>query len=164
MKPKSKKYLYGAIILVLVMISSYLGVGGYQYWSFLKTADAVSGLPWQDAGKISYVQMGCTRSCLGKCCCSMCDAACEGTTEVQFTGQKGTMFMCVPPTVNVAEGKSDVKLAQMYKGGCAMPTIGMNVIAGGISNVMPTVVGCPTTAGNFVGNLIEGLKGFFTAI
>jgi hypothetical protein len=148
MKLSYKRVFSWLLIAVVAGGAIFAVVGIVQLREFRKTAEAAGGLPWQDAGKISFVQMGCTRSCVGKCCCALCDASCEGSTQINLTGQQGTMFMCVPAGF-------------MYKGGGVMPTVGMSVIAGGISNVLPTVVAIPTMAAGTMQQLADAFNHLF---
>ncbi|NTW22294.1 hypothetical protein HGA34_01965 [Candidatus Falkowbacteria bacterium] len=148
MKPSYKKLLAWSLASVAVSGAILVIFGLVQLREFNNVASATGGLPWQDAGKISYVQMGCTRSCVGKCCCALCDAACDGSTQINFTGQQGTMFMCVPAGF-------------MYKGGGTVPMMGAGIIAGGISNVMPQVIGIPTMAASRAQRLVDSFKHLF---
>lgn len=148
MKPDRKKIIIWSVGGLFLALLSVAIVSVVEYRRFSLAAKAAGALPWQDGGRITYVQMGCTRSCLGKCCCAMCDASCEGSTQINFTGQKGTMFMCVPAGL-------------VYKGGGTMPAIGMNVIAGGISNVMPLIVAIPSAVGSRVQYLVDSFTHLF---
>ncbi len=148
MKLPYKKIAFWSISALVVSGAAFAVFGLVQLREFKQVANATGGLPWQDAGKISYVQMGCTRSCMGKCCCALCDASCEGSTQINFTGQQGTMFMCVPAGF-------------MYKGGGTIPMMGTDIIAGGISNVMPMVVGIPGMAASRMQRLADAFGRLF---
>ncbi|NTU98944.1 hypothetical protein HGA64_02975, partial [Candidatus Falkowbacteria bacterium] len=130
-------------MLLFLLGAGYLAKGVLDYFEFVKAANAIGAYPWTDASsKISYVQPGCTRSCMGKCCCAMCDASCEGSTQVNFMGQKGSTFACIPPSV-------------VPKGGGTMPMINGSIILAGVSPVMVTAEAIPTAAASRVIFLVE---------
>lgn len=143
MKLSCKKSIASIFLLLVFGGAGYLAKGVWDYRQFIKTAEAAGGFPWVDASnKITYVQMGCTRSCSGKCCCALCDASCDGSTEVDFAGQKGSMFACIPPSV-------------IPKGGGTIPTAGSSIIVAGMSPVMVTTYAIPTAAASRVMYLAE---------
>jgi hypothetical protein len=150
------------ILLLIVALVIFLISGVFDYYKYRKAAAeaAGAGYPWQcGAMKVTYIQMGCTQSCEGKCCCLLCDANCEGTTEMDFIGQENcgaAVNVCVSPEVLVKGGAKTVEECN-----------GKQAIFAGVSNLMMNgnaVVACPgSVAASNIDRLVNWLDKYIIA-
>ena len=127
-----KRFFLSTLVIFLVVFFSYASIGIYDYsvWIGAKKAIAVGGYPWQcGAFAVGTVTPGCVITS-GSCTCSMCNALCNGSTQVIFSGQAicGTTFACLGPEV-VATGLPIASSKQAILAGTSNLLTGNAVVA-----------------------------------
>lgn len=132
------------IILSLSLVAFTVGIifiaqGVLDYKEYRKTAEAAGAMPWQDGGKIMAYIPACTPL--------NCYTPCVGQSQISYNGQIGgpAAFMCVP-------------VGFVYQGGGTIPMPGMDIIAGGVTNIMPWVVGIPGASASRVQKIADTFK------
>lgn len=126
------------LIITFIAGLSFVGVKYASYHSYAEVAQAVGGLPWQFGGIVTLYQATCVAVAPDGVCknCTMCGPAtgnyvCAGYSEIQFIPAGGSM----PPNY-VCPNKAFV-----YQGGGVMPRAGGDIIGGGLSAVIPWIIG-----------------------
>lgn len=103
-----KKFILKIILLILFLgLLSYIGVGGFDYYQWAKTKDAIAtgGYTNLYAGIFGPVTTGCTYT-QSACTCSLCnDCGCNTYSQAMIAmGQEvnmGALNLCVSETVQV---------------------------------------------------------------
>lgn len=154
----SNKYIKIALLVIILSVLAYAGMGVYDYTKWIKTKNAVAagGFPYQcGASKILMVQPSCTETPLG-CTCKPCEALCNGSTQVLITPQQvcsiGSMnpaVVCISPEVIAANS--------MTMGTPLEASVGKQAIFAGISNLMAGngVIATPSLAASRIEKAIN---------
>lgn len=139
----------GILFIILVV---YFGSSITDYFKFTKIADSASGLPVQDAGKITFVREPCILdtpaidpvNCLVSCplVTLVWESACVNFIELDTISQHGTEFISSP-------------VEMVYRGGGTHPVAGMSYIFGGASNAIPWVIGIPSAGASRIQKLVD---------
>ena len=142
-------------LIVGVAISGFVvcgGIGIFDYFEYRNVVNATGGMPWQDAGTVSMYQPVCVSTPPDGVCknCLMCGPVtgnyiCASYSEIQFTGQLGGMKVC--PLQGF-----------VYKGGGTMPMVGQGMIVGGVSDIMPYVIGVPSVSASRIQKLVDAFN------
>jgi len=150
-----KKIIITLTAGLTVGIIFYFGIGIFDYLEYRSVAEASTGMPAQDGGKISLVREPCILdtpasdpvTCAISCpmVTSAVGTACTGYIELDTVGQHGTPFIAAP-------------VGFVYRGGGTHPTAGMDFLYGGASNIAPYVIGIPGVAASRVQKLVDVFK------
>jgi hypothetical protein len=151
---KVKKTIWLMTIVILVAGIIYIALGVIDFVGFKKTVESAGGMPAMDGGKITMVRQPCildTPATSPTTCAISCPLvtsalgpACVSYIEIDTMSQKGTIFIAAP-------------ISFIYRGGGARPTPGMQYIYGGASNVVPYVIGIPSSPGARIQKIYDWL-------
>jgi hypothetical protein len=138
MSRKVKK-LFSAVIAASVLVVGL--IYGVNYTKHYRLVKAVSALPMQFGGLITFYQPKCVSDPETGICanCPKCtnpglgvgNYVCNGYQEISFIpagGSKFKDFVCVP-------------MGFKYLGGGTVPRVGGFIVGGGASNILPWVIG-----------------------
>ena len=153
------KYIKISIVIIILGILAYAGLGIYDYvkWVKIKKAVAAGGFTYQcGASKIIKVQPNCNYTPAGACTCALCTALCTNSTEVDIMPQEvcsiGSMnpaVVCVSPDVIAANS--------LTMGTPLEASAGKQAIFAGISNMMSGngVIATPSMAASNIERIVN---------
>ncbi len=154
------KYIKISIVIIVLGILAYAGLGIYDYakWVKVKKVVAAGGFTYQcGANKVVAVQPGCKNVPAPPfCSCPECTLLCEGSTQVTIEPQAVCSQGALNPAVVCVS--QDVKAANAK----TMPTplealAGKQAIFAGFSNMMSGngVIATPSMAANTVEKIVN---------
>lgn len=106
-----KRKIIKTVVLTAVMaLIIFIAWGVFDFWRWLSAKSVIAGGGYTTlcGARILQATPACTQTCLGKCCCALCDAYCTGTTQLIFSQMQpvcgGITYACASPTILVKGG------------------------------------------------------------